>query len=65
MIGFIKYKLFKWLWNDICTKINCDNCPIGCENGFGQCEECKCWGVDCHDVEGLMFKAGRRAWRVE
>ena len=29
MIGFIKYKLFKWLWNDICKKIDCDNCPMG------------------------------------
>lgn len=65
MIGFIKYKLFKWLWNDICEKINCERCPLSSECDFGQCDKCKSWGVDCYDVQDLMFKAGRRAWKVE
>lgn len=65
MIGFIKYKLFKWLWYDICNKLDCVNCPMDYCDGFGQCEGCKNWVIDCHDVEELMFKAGRRAWKVE
>lgn len=65
MIGFIKYKLFKWLWRDICKKLNCDGCPLESSSGFGQCDKCTNWAVDCYDVEDLMFKAGRRAWKVE
>ena len=65
MIGFIKYKLFKWLWSDICNKVNCENCPMNSENDFGQCDKCKNWAVDCYDVEALMYKTARRAWKVE
>jgi hypothetical protein len=68
MIGFIKYKLFKWLWDDICNKIGadgCEHCPLGCYNDFGKCENCKEWCMDCYDVSDLMFKAGRKAWKVE
>lgn len=65
MIGFIKYKLFKWLRKDICKKIDCFGCPLGSASGFGQCEECKNWGVDCYDVESLMYKAARKAWKIE
>jgi hypothetical protein len=64
MIGFIKYKLFKWLWNDICEKLNCDYCPMKLE-GFGICDECGNKAVDCYDAEDMMFKAARRAWEVE
>lgn len=65
MIGYIKYKLFKWLWEDICKKLDCEGCPMHCSEGFGQCENCREWGVDCYNVESLMYKAGRRAWRIE
>lgn len=65
MIGFIKYKLFKWLWHDICKKLDCAGCPLHCSEGFGQCDECYAWPFDCHYVEANMFKAGRKAWRVE
>lgn len=65
MIGYIKYKLFKWLWDDICAKIDCEKCTMSCEEGFGQCEKCKGWGIDCYDVQDLMYKTARRAWRIE
>jgi hypothetical protein len=65
MIGFIKYKLLKWLWADICKKINCEGCPLGSENDFGQCENCKAWGIDCYDVEDCVYKAARKAWKIE
>lgn len=65
MIGFIKYKLLKWLWADMCKKIDCVYCPLGSGSGFGQCEECGNWGVDCYDVESLVYKAARQAWEVE
>ena len=70
MIGFIKYKLLKWLWNDICRNIrkqagDCNGCPMGNVCGFGRCEECGNVAVDCFDVEYKMFKTARLAWEVE
>ena len=65
MIGFIKYKLFKWLWKDICKKIDCFGCPMSPAAGFGQCDECETQAVSCYDVESCMFKAARYAWNVE
>ena len=65
MIGFIKYKLFKWLWKDMCKEIDCDFCPMGACSGFGQCDKCDNVAVDCYDVESLMFKAARQAWSIE
>lgn len=64
MIGFIKYKLFKWLWADICKIINCDYCPMSSARGFGQCDECDNVAVGCYDVESLMFEAARQAWGI-
>ncbi len=66
MIGFIKYKLFKWLWSDICKTLNCDYCPMSskrCDNFC--CDECKQQVLDCYDVEDLMYKTARRAWGIE
>lgn len=70
MIGFIKYKLFKWLWKDVCKNIckqagDCNGCPMGCVHGFGKCEECGNVAVDCYDVESLVFETARKAWEVE
>ena len=65
MLGFIKYKLFKWLWNDICEKVNCENCPCDVKTGFGYFNSCNNRVVNCFDVEDLMYKTARRAWRIE
>lgn len=62
MIGFIKYKLFKWLWSDICRKINCEDCPM---TDVCKCEKCGNYCAACYDVEDSMYKTARRAWKVE
>lgn len=65
MIGFIKYKLLKWLINDICNKGDCLKCNFGSGNGFGYCYECNNLLFDCCDIHRELFAEARKVWRVE
>ena len=65
MIGFIKYKLLKWLLNNICKKGNCTDCKLSCENDFGNCEQCDRLVVDCGDVHYTLLSEARKVWKVE
>lgn len=57
MLGFIKYKLFKWLWDDVCRKVDCcETCPVKMV--------CKKQDMDCYDFEDIMLEAARSAWRI-
>ncbi len=49
----IKYRLLRWLLNDICTKSDCKNCAL-----FDSCSDCACY-------EDLLFVQARRVWGVE
>lgn len=53
MFGFIKYKLLKWLLNDICNMGECTNCMLGSK---GNPE------IDCGDVYEHVYAQARKVW---
>ena len=65
MIGFIKYKLLKWLIKDICKNGDCTECNLSCGNGFGCCQECNDWLFDCCDIHRELLGEARKVWKVE
>lgn len=54
MIGFIKYKLLKWLLGDICNKGDCKDC----EMDKGEYP----W---CDTLQKDILKQARKVWRIE
>ena len=65
MIGFIKYKLFKWLMYNICSKGDCSHCKLNCGNEFGNCEGYDRIVVDCGDVHEILLAEARKVWKIE
>jgi hypothetical protein len=65
MIGFIKYKLLKWLLKDICNNGDCLKCNLSCGNDFAYCHQCDTLIADCHDVHRELLAEARKVWNVE
>ena len=61
MLGRIKYKLLKWLLDDICIKSECGECLL-----YRACEiECLKNTVFFECLENDVFKQARKVWGLE
>ena len=59
MLGRIKYRLLRWLLDDICEKSVCESCRMG--------GECSIAGIP-HSIqcfENEVFVQARRVWKLE
>jgi hypothetical protein len=53
MIRLIKYKLFMWLWNDICRNSECDDCMLDGK------------GCSCLEMEIRLVNQAKMAWIIK
>jgi len=58
MLKRIKYKLLRWLLDDICLKSECQKCRLSYNTKF--------CGSICHQcLEGEVFSQANKAWGLE
>lgn len=56
LIGHIKLKLLKWLFNDICFNSMCDTCEI---------DKANIRDTHCPCAAGFIYKQARKVWGLE
>lgn len=54
--GYIKYRMLRWLLNDLCRKSDCAECELASTNNHD---------VICPCVENDIFVQGRKVWGIE
>lgn len=58
MLKRIKYKLLRWLLEDICLKSECKECHLRYDTNF--------CGTVCHQcLKGEVFSQAYKAWGLE
>lgn len=66
MIGFIKYKLFKWLLYNICNVGDCCECGFGSTSDIDICPKCGAYtNLCCSDILKRILEQARKVWKVE